>query len=265
MNSNRSHIVNAVAAIGAALLLPAAAQAADSKPAVVVAPAAVTTAPPTGAYTGPAYSDRAQMGTWSNDKDMLKRELAKGHDRGWYTKALTDQGFQITSVNVDKPTEVEYEVVKGRQTYEVQMDFDKANGMAKSVNVNSNLWRADATKQAMAGKTVPAATGYVKGNEAYRDRTYMKAWSGDKDRLEKTLGTGHDRGYYMAELKKMGYQVTSTNDNEKDYVEYEVVKGTNSYEVQVDFDNGKSTKVDVATNMWKAEGTERALDMKKHK
>lgn len=255
----------AIATLGTALLLPLAAHAADPKP--VTADRAATpaaTATP-NATTGVPYSDRAQMDSYKNDKDMLKRELVKGHDRAWYTKALTDNGYLITSVNVDKPKEVEYEIVKGNQTHEVKIEFDKAGGMAKEVDINANLWRAEATKKAMAGATVPAATAYVKGNEAYSDRTYSKAYGNEKDRLEKALGTGHDRAYYVAELKKLGYQVTSTNENDKDYVEYEVVKGTNSYEVQVDFDNGKAKKVDVATNMWKAEGTERALDAKKGK
>ena len=45
-----------------------------------------------------------------------------------------------------------------------------------------------------------------------------------------------------------------------DYAEYEVVKGSDSYEVQIDFDKGgKARKVDVAANVWKADATERAL------
>lgn len=265
MTFKQSKLAFAVSAIGLCLAAPLAAQAADAmKPAVNDKMANPTPAAIAANSDHMAYSDRANQKTWSNDKDALERDLAKGHDKAWYTKAITDQGYQITSVNVDKPKELEYEVVKGRQTYEVKIEFDKANGMAKDVDVSTNMWRADATKRAMAGDKVPTATAYVKGNEAYSDRGYMKAWSGEKGRLEKELGTGHDRGYYLTELKKLGYQVTSTNDNDKNYVEYEVVKGKNSYEVQIDFDNGKSSKVDVATNLWQSEGTERALDMKKH-
>ena len=70
---------------------------------------------------------------------------------------------------------------------------------------------------------------------------------------------GHEKGYYSQQLKSMGYQVTSVNDSEKDYVEYEVVKGSDSYEVQVDFANGKAKEIDVTTNVWQSEATERAL------
>lgn len=257
MTFKQTRIALAASAIGLCLAAPLAAHAADKMANPTPAAIAVNS-------DHMAYSDRANMKNWSNDKEAMERDLVKGHDKAWYTKAIADHGYQITSVNVDKPKKVEYEIVKGNQTYEVKIDFDKANGMAKDVDVTTNMWRADATKRAMAGNKVPTATGYVKGNESYSDRGYMKAWTNDKDRLEKQLGTGHERGYYLAELKKMGYQVTSTNDNDKDYVEYEVVKGNNSYEVQVDFENAKSTKVDVATNLWKSEGTEKALDAKQH-
>ena len=263
MTFTKSKLSFAVAALGLCLAAPVAVHAADAVKPMMNDKIANPTPRAMATNDGMVYSDRAQMKTWNNDKEMLQRELAVGHDKSWYTKALTDKGYQITSVNVDKPTELEYEVVKGNQSYEVQVDFDKANNMAKKVDVSTNMWRADSTKQAMAGHKVPTATAYAKGNEAYSDRGYMKTWTGEKDQLEKQLGTGHDRSYYQAELKKLGYQITSTNDNKKDYVEYEVVKGKNSYEVQVDFDNGKSSKVDVATNLWQAEGTERAMDAKK--
>jgi len=121
------------------------------------------------------------------------------------------------------------------------------------------MWRTDATKAAMAGKTVPAATAYVKGNETYSDRNRMKNWTGEKERLEKALAAGKDKNWYAGELKKLGYQVTSVNDREKDYVEYEIVKGSETYEVQIDFDNTIGKKVDVTTNMWQSDATEKAL------
>jgi hypothetical protein len=60
----------------------------------------------------------------------------------------------------------------------------------------------------------------------------------------------------------MGWKVTSVNYDKPDYVEYEIVKGNDTYEVQIDFDknSGKATKVDVAPNMWAAEATNRALE-----
>ena len=65
----------------------------------------------------------------------------------------------------------------------------------------------------------------------------------------------------VAQLKAMGFDVTSVNDKDKDYVEVEVVKGTHSYEVQIDVDDktGKAEKIDVTTNLWETEATEAAL------
>lgn len=59
--------------------------------------------------------------------------------------------------------------------------------------------------------------------------------------------------------------MTAVNDREKDYVEYEIVKGENSYEVQIDLDSktGMGSKINVTSNLWEAEATERAADKKK--
>lgn len=203
-------------------------------------------------------SDRARMKAWSNEKEQLEHELKTGQAKAYYPKALADHGYRITSINTDKADKVEYEVVKGQHSYEVQIDFDKS-GKSDKVDVTTNMWRTPATKAALAGKDVPVATKVEHGNEAYSDRTHMKAWNGEKDRLEKSLALGHDPAYYQQQLKKMGYQVTSVNDRDKDHVEYEVVKGDNSYEVQIDLEGGKAKKLDVASNVWQSDATERAL------
>ena len=254
MNFKLSKLHLTTAAAVACLAASLAAQAADNRPAM-------------GEKTGVAtdrmgYSDRTNMKAWSNEKEKLEQELKLGQDKAFYPKALSDRGYQITSINSDKADAVEYEVVKGNQTYEVQLDFDKA-GKATKVDVTTNMWRADSTKAAMSGQKTPAATKFVAGNEAYSDRTHMKTWSGEKDRLEKSLALGHDKAYYATELKKMGYQITSTNKDDKDYVEYEIVKGNDTYEVQIDFDGAKAKKVDVTTNLWKSDATEKALAVSK--
>jgi hypothetical protein len=59
----------------------------------------------------------------------------------------------------------------------------------------------------------------------------------------------------------MGWKITSVNYDKPDYVEFEIVKSDKSYEVQIDLDKNshKATKVDVTSNIWKAEATENAL------
>lgn len=71
--------------------------------------------------------------------------------------------------------------------------------------------------------------------------------------LEKFLATGKDLNFSKAELKKMGYQITSTNDKEKNHVDIEIVKGQDSCEVQID----------LTSNMWQSDATDEALAARK--
>ncbi len=60
-------------------------------------------------------------------------------------------GWKITSVNYDKTDYVEYEIVKGDQSYEVQIDVDKNSHKATKIDVATNVWKTNATKQALKG------------------------------------------------------------------------------------------------------------------
>lgn len=252
-NLKKVSVAVCAAAASSFMLLPVAVHAADNKPA-----AADKTMMPASHPDRMVYSDRELYKPWSNEKDVLKSALTTGQDKAFYTKALAEKGYQITSINVDKPEKVEYEVVKGTHSYEVQIDFDKA-GKATKVDIDGNLWRADSTKAAMRGTKIDKMPAYVASNSRYSDRSRMKDWTSEKEQLEKALAPGQDKNAYASQLKKLGYQITSTNDNEKDYVEYEIVKGSNSYEVQIDLEAGKGKKIDVTTNMWQSDATEKAL------
>ena len=210
------------------------------------------------------YSERERMNSWSSEQEALERKLKNGASRGDYSKMLADHGYTITAINQDTADYVEYEVVKGDHSYEVQIDMDKKTSLGTKVEVESNLWRADATKEAIrSGKPVMASKLLSNGAD-YSDRANAKGWTDQKDKLERSLAPGKNLAFYTGELKSMGYQITSTNDKDKDYVEYEVVKGSDSYEVQIDLDDaGKAENVDVTSNMWQADATERALSRQK--
>ena len=96
----------------------------------------------------------------------------------------------------------------------------------------------------------------------YSDRRYIKGWTDEKDRLEKALPMNLKSADYRSKLEALGYKVTAVNDREKDYVEYEIAKGENSYEVQIDLDarTGMGKKIDVTSNLWEADATDRATD-----
>jgi hypothetical protein len=232
-------------------MMPMAAHAADKSQAAPGANSSV--------YKG-NYSDRAQMKTASADRDALQDSLKKGQSVAAIKDKIGSMGWKITSTNDAEANYMEYEVVKGNASAEVQIEVDKTTRMATKVDVANNLWSTDSTKAAMRGQPF---TPMVSGD--YSDRKYMKAWSGEKDMLEKALAKGQTPDFYRKKLADMGYQVTSVNDREKDYLEYEVVKGRNSYEVQIDMDakTGRASTVDVTTNMWESEATESALEKSK--
>ena len=247
-----------ITAISAAVVATFALNVAVAQTTVKKAEPANTAA--TTPHTPMQYSDRERMKPWKGEKERLEQALKVGDSKANYMKIIADQGYIITSINADKPDYLEYEVVKDGNSYEVQIDLDKKTHMGSKVDVDTNLWRSDATKQALRGGKTVAATTAMKDGGLYSDRAYSKKWTGEKERLEHSLAPGKDLNYYTGELKKLGYQITSTNDKEKNYVEVEVVKGRDTYEVQIDMDDGgKATKVDVTSNMWQSEATEKAL------
>ena len=94
----------------------------------------------------------------------------------------------------------------------------------------------------------------------------MKTSKDSEDKLEQALKTGEEKDFYRRQLEKMGWKITSVNYDKPDYVEYEIVKGDDSYEVQIDFDKNsrKAKKIDVALNVWKTDATKQALKEKTH-
>ena len=207
--------------------------------------------------TGNKYSDRDRSVDWNKQKDVLQQSKL-GETKEQYRKDLGKMGWTITAVNYDKPDYVEWEIVKGDQSYEVQIDLDKANKGSK-IDVTTNMWQADNTKKAIKGNKVNAMG---RGDARFSDRDRRADWTKGKEQLEQALKTGQDKASYRRELEKMGWKITSVNSDKDDYAEWEIVKGEQTYEVQIDFDKSshKANKVDVTTNMWKADATERALD-----
>lgn len=79
--------------------------------------------------------------------------------------------------------------------------------------------------------------------------------------LETSLEPGHGPDHYWTQLEQLGYQVTAVNYDDEDYVEYEIVKGDSSYEVQIDLDDDRrATDIAVVANAWEAAETAAALE-----
>jgi uncharacterized protein YmfQ (DUF2313 family) len=217
---------------------------------------------PSAAADDNKYSDRDRMRSAKDEKQRLEQALKTGEEKDFYRRELEKMGWQITSLNYNKPDYLEYEIVKGDQSYEVQIDFDKNSHKATKVDVAFNAWKTDATKQALKnGKKVEYPKKTTPNPERFSERERMKSAKNDEEKLEQALKTGEEKAFYRRELEKMGWKITSVNYDKPDYVEYEIVKNDKSYEVQIDFDKNshKASKVDVTTNVWKAEATENAL------
>ena len=211
------------------------------------------------------YSDRDRMRSSKDEEDRLEKALKIGEEKAFYRRELEKMGWQITSVNYDKPDYVEYEIVKGDNSYEVQIDFDKNTRKATKVDVAMNVWKTDATENALkTGKKVSYPKKTTDNPARYSDRERMKSSKDSEDKLEQALKIGEEKDFYRRELEKMGWQITSVNYDKPDYVEYEIVKGDQTYEVQIDFDQNshKAKKVDVAANVWKTDATKKALNQR---
>jgi uncharacterized protein YmfQ (DUF2313 family) len=212
------------------------------------------------------FSERTHKGDWERGKEDLARSLKIGEDKAFYRRELAKLGYQVTSINYDKPDYVEYEVVKGDQTYEIQIDIDKASRRAKKIDVTANLYKADATDRVLKGNKLSDKEKTDQGlfharNSRFSDRDHKSGWEKGKEELVRSLKIGEEKPFYRRELQKMDYQVTSVNADKPEYAEYEIVKGDRTYEIGIDFDKNshRASKVDVGTNMWRTKETEEAL------
>lgn len=196
------------------------------------------------ALTVSAASDNER---WNQGQAELQKQLAPGMAVGDYRKKIEGLGYQVTSTNYNTSDYLEYELVKGDMTWEVQIDVDAATKKATKVDVTMNTWKTDATERAL-GRTV-AANDKPMYRNPYSERDRMSV-----SRLIKELEAmpvGQTKQYYKDELKKHGYNVTRINTDDSDELSLEAVKGANSVELNVAFDEktGKSTSID-ADSIW---------------
>jgi uncharacterized protein YmfQ (DUF2313 family) len=205
---------------------------------------------------------------WNQGQAELQKNLPPGQASDAYRRKLEDMGYKITSTNYDKPDYLEYEVVKGDQTWEIQIDVDDNTHKATKVDVAQNLWKTDATKAALEDSNRMASEDtYREGNRrtAVRSNQYS-----DRDRVSTNqlvkeiegMPTGHDKQYYKDALRKRGYDIARVDKDETDEMMLEAVKDGRSVKVNIDFDedSGKSTKVD-ASSLWaESEATSRTRE-----
>lgn len=79
----------------------------------------------------------------------LEGILPAGEGPDWYWTRMENAGYEVTSINYERDDYVEYEVVKGEDSYEVQLELDSESGKVDSVEITSNPWPASSTKEVL--------------------------------------------------------------------------------------------------------------------
>jgi hypothetical protein len=181
---------------------------------------------------------------WNQGQAELQKQLAPGAAAGEYRKKIEGLGYKVTSTNYNTEDYLEYELVKGDMTWEVQIDVDDDTKKAAKVDVVSNVWKTEATDRAL-GRNIVSSKPTYRNPYSERDRIAVS-------RLIKELEAmpvGKTKQFYKDSLAKQGYEITRINNDDQDALSLEAVKGANSVEFNVAFEDGKSTSVD-ADSIW---------------
>jgi hypothetical protein len=195
---------------------------------------------------------------WNQGQAQLQKELAPGQSADSYLKKLNDLGYKVTSTNYSDPDYLEYEVVKGDQTWEVQIDVNEDTRRATEIDIVTNMWKTDATEQAIASSqaraTTATATKAEKRRAALRNNPYSDRDRGSSEQLVKeleALPVGRDKQFYKDTLKKQGFEISRVGKDDNDELDIEAVKDGRSVQMDIDFDEetGKSTEID-ASSLW---------------
>jgi len=213
-------------------------------------------------YEKGTWRDRERIGQYTNEKEKLQTQLTGAGSVDQLRKMISDAGYMVTSINEQSDDEVEYEVVKGDTSFEVSAESDGRETLSE-VTVTNNLWRADETERAMRDENYQEKELSFDGvtGAKYRDKQYMSSWNSEREALEAALTPGKTVAEYTQMLQEKGYQITSVNEMDGEDTEFEIVKGNQSYEVQLESDESRQIveSVDVTTNIWKSDETEKAL------
>jgi len=210
---------------------------------------------------------------WNLGQAELQKNLPPGMTADAYQKKLKDLGYQVTATNYSTDDYLEYEVVKGDQTWEVQIDMDEDTRKATTIDVAQNVWKTDATEKALDQSDMIArrddvapmtgagsAASESRRQAALRNNQYSDRDRASTDRLIneiEALPVGRDKQFYKDTLRKQGYEITKVNKDDTDELNLEAVKKGNSVQMNVDFDEntGRSTEVDASTLWAEAEAT----------
>jgi len=216
-----------------------------------------------------ASARSASSEQWHKGQADLQKNLPPGQPADVYRKKIEDLGYKVTATDDKKAGFEEYELVKGDQTWKVKINVDDSTHKATKVNVTSNMWKSDTTKQELEREKPVArstsSSSAMRNTAADRNDQYSARDRSTSDQLInelKSLPVERDKQYYKEALRQRGYDIARVDKDEKDELQVEAVKNGHSVKMDVAFnsDTGKSTKVD-ASSLWaESESTSRTRE-----
>jgi len=212
--------------------------------------------------TDRSWIDKTQRPAYEREMERLQSDLKGTEKAGELRSKLSEQGYEITSVNANTDNNLEYEIAGNGQSFEVHVAV--ADGEINEVTVMSNIWPAKATRRAMAtpeNKQARVSDFEQVTGDKYRDSRRWPQWTSEREKLESSLKTGQTLGDHEETLEKLGYEITAINDTDVSSREYEVVRGQQTFEIQAEMNKVSKvvSQVSVMPNVWLADATERAL------
>ncbi len=207
---------------------------------------------------------------WNQGQAELQKNLPPGMPADAYRKKIEELGYKVTSTNYSNPDYLEYEIVKGDQTWEVQIDVDDNTHKATKVDIATNMWKTDATKRELEhNKQAYASSESTSSSKASKTASRWNPFS-DRDRARtdrliselEALPTGHDKQFYKDQLRRHGYDISRIDKDTEEQLKLEAVKNGQSVAMNIDFDedSGKATKIN-ASSLWaESEATTRTRE-----
>lgn len=209
------------------------------------------------------WSDRRYIDALSAERERLQASLALAETVDNLDELIADDGYKVTAILEQSADVLEYEVVKGIHSFEVSAALND-DGELGNIEVGNNIWRADATDRAMNDDDFEAVATVLEPAIAsrVRDSDRIADWNEEHQILRGMLPAGEPIDTYRQRVEMLGYRLTAINDSAPDSIEMEVVRGNDSFEVQLLKTPGTDqiTAVDVTMNIWPARETEQALN-----
>jgi hypothetical protein len=198
--------------------------------------------------------------SWDRGAMQLARGLEQGHPRDYYPARTLALGFMVTSVNYDDSTYFEYEVVKGDESYEVQINIDPTTNRATDVNVENNLWQSDFTEWVLDN---PRRAAQLSRDDPDYLMVIARSYrSSDRDRSQlqqmvrnlEQLPVGRTEQFYRNAITDRGYRILKRDIDDAGATQWHLSKKgrTVALTVYFDPDTAQSTGLRAYPLWWEA-------------